>query len=140
MHVGDMIEDATSQQDHVVKLKMETAQGHLLFFNTTRNNVPRWATAELLTKMYTSLVNLFVLFQAEVTQLEGSLDNSDQGHFPPYLIPDTTSLCDSLQLVKQLTQTNKGIVIIPLAGECPCSTCNQFQTIFYSSLYYILGK
>ncbi|XP_076101619.1 nonsense-mediated mRNA decay factor SMG5-like isoform X1 [Mytilus galloprovincialis] len=53
--------------------------------------------------------------QAEVTQLEGSLDNSDQGHFPPYLIPDTTSLCDSLQLVKQLTLTNKGIVIIPLA-------------------------
>lgn len=53
--------------------------------------------------------------QAEVTQLEGSLDNSEQGHFPPYLIPDTTSLCESLPLVKQLTQTSKGIVIIPLA-------------------------
>lgn len=53
--------------------------------------------------------------QAEVTQLEGSLDSNDQGHFPPYLIPDTSSLCDSLPLVKQLTQTSKGIVIIPLA-------------------------
>ena len=52
-----------------------------------------------------------------MTQLEGSLDSNDQGHFPPYLIPDTSSLCDSLPLVKQLTQTSKGIVIIPLAGK-----------------------
>ncbi|XP_062573765.1 nonsense-mediated mRNA decay factor SMG5-like isoform X1 [Saccostrea cucullata] len=53
--------------------------------------------------------------QAEVSQLEGSLEASDTPHFPPYLIPDTTCLCDSLHLVKQLTQGGKGILIIPIS-------------------------
>ncbi|XP_048734468.1 nonsense-mediated mRNA decay factor SMG5-like isoform X2 [Ostrea edulis] len=53
--------------------------------------------------------------QAEVSQLEGSLEAPDTPHFPPYLIPDTTCLCDNLHLVKQLTQSGKGILIIPIS-------------------------
>lgn len=53
--------------------------------------------------------------QAEVSQLEGSLEATDTPHFPPYLIPDTSCLCDSLHLVKQLTQSGKGILIIPIS-------------------------
>ncbi|KAJ8304270.1 hypothetical protein KUTeg_017853 [Tegillarca granosa] len=53
--------------------------------------------------------------QAEVNQLEGSLETSDHHSFPPYLIPDSAALCDSLQLVKQLTQTSRGIIVIPLS-------------------------
>lgn len=53
--------------------------------------------------------------QAEVSQLEGSLEATDTPHFPPYLIPDTSCLCDNIQLVKQLTQSGKGILIIPIS-------------------------
>lgn len=59
----------------------------------------------------------YLTFQAEVSQLEGSLEATDTPHFPPYLIPDTSCLCDSLHLVKQLTQSGKGILIIPISGE-----------------------
>ena len=58
--------------------------------------------------------------QAEVSQLEGSLEATDTPHFPPYLIPDTSCLCDNIQLVKQLTQSGKGILIIPISGKCFC--------------------
>lgn len=51
--------------------------------------------------------------QAEVSQLEGSLDTHDQSSFPPYLIPDPQCLCDSLTMVKQLLQSGKGILVIP---------------------------
>ncbi|KAK3097945.1 hypothetical protein FSP39_014736 [Pinctada imbricata] len=53
--------------------------------------------------------------QAEVSQLEGSLEKTDYTHFPPYLIPDTRCLCESLSFVRQLVQTGKGIIIIPLS-------------------------
>ncbi|XP_050402435.1 nonsense-mediated mRNA decay factor SMG5 [Patella vulgata] len=53
--------------------------------------------------------------QAEVNQLEGSLQSADQPTFPPYLIPDTSVLCNSLASIKQLTQQGRSIVIIPLS-------------------------
>lgn len=53
--------------------------------------------------------------QAEVSQLEGSLSNTDQAPFPPYLIPDTSSLCTTLHLIRQLAQSNRSIIVIPLA-------------------------
>ncbi|KAK3601212.1 hypothetical protein CHS0354_004412 [Potamilus streckersoni] len=53
--------------------------------------------------------------QAEVSQLEGSLQTSDQAVFPPYLIPDTSTLCTTLPLIRQLTQINRSIIVIPLA-------------------------
>jgi hypothetical protein len=58
-----------------------------------------------------------VCFQAEVSQLEGSLQTRDHTTFPPYLLVDSSALCDSLRLVKQLTHTSRGIIIIPLAGK-----------------------
>ncbi|XP_052824389.1 nonsense-mediated mRNA decay factor SMG5 [Octopus bimaculoides] len=52
--------------------------------------------------------------QAEVSQLEGSLE-IDQPIFPPYLVAHTSVLCDALPYLKQLTQTARCIIIIPLA-------------------------
>ena len=64
-----------------------------------------------------AIVIILVIFQAEVSQLEGSLEKTDTTHFPPYLIPDTKCLCESLNFVKQLVLTSKGIIIIPLSGK-----------------------
>ena len=62
------------------------------------------------------------MFQAEVSELEGSLSMSDSVPFPPYLIPDTSSLCAALPLIKKLSQTNRSIIVIPLAGKITCNT------------------
>ena len=54
--------------------------------------------------------------QAEVSQLEGSLvQSSDQPNLPPYLVPDASALCDGLPLIKQLANSARFIIIIPLA-------------------------
>ncbi|XP_060575819.1 nonsense-mediated mRNA decay factor SMG5-like [Ruditapes philippinarum] len=53
--------------------------------------------------------------QAEVSELEGSLSMTDSVPFPPYLIPDTSSLCAALPSIKKLSQTNRSIIVIPLA-------------------------
>lgn len=53
--------------------------------------------------------------QAEVSELEGSLSVTDHVPFPPYLIPDTSSLCAALHQIKKLSQTNRSIIVIPLA-------------------------
>ncbi|XP_025076614.1 protein SMG5-like isoform X1 [Pomacea canaliculata] len=53
--------------------------------------------------------------QAEVSQLEGCLESAQQPHFPPYVIVDAASLCTALGLVRELAQSSRCIVIIPLA-------------------------
>ncbi|XP_064609503.1 nonsense-mediated mRNA decay factor SMG5-like [Liolophura sinensis] len=53
--------------------------------------------------------------QAEVSQLEGSLQSENTPSFPPYLIPDTKVLCDHLPVFKHLTQSARCIIIIPLS-------------------------
>lgn len=53
--------------------------------------------------------------QAEVSQLEGCLESAQQPHFPPYAVVDATSLCSSLPLVRELAQSARCIIIIPLA-------------------------
>ncbi len=55
--------------------------------------------------------------QAEVHQLEGSLQSQDAPHLPPYIIPDASAFCENLQLIKQLANSARFIVIIPLAGR-----------------------
>ena len=59
-------------------------------------------------------------YQAEVSQLEGCLESTQQPHFPPYAIVDAASLCSHLPLVKELAQSARCIIIIPLAGETVC--------------------
>ena len=55
--------------------------------------------------------------QAEVSQLEGSLQSSAQRpSLPPYLVPDATVLCDNLNLLRQLAHCGRFIIIIPIAG------------------------
>ena len=53
--------------------------------------------------------------QAEVSQLEGSLQEADS--LPPYLVPDALSLCQNLNLIKQLVLSSGFILIIPVAGQ-----------------------
>ena len=55
--------------------------------------------------------------QAEVSQLEGSLQSADQPSLPPYLVPDASALCDNLAQVRSLAQSARFIMIIPLAGK-----------------------
>ena len=54
--------------------------------------------------------------QAEVSQLEGTLQSHDQVNLPPYLVPDATALCETLNLVKQLANSARFIIIIPIVG------------------------
>ena len=56
--------------------------------------------------------------QTEVNQLEGSVQAADHPTLPPYLVPDSCVLSDSLALVKQLAGSARFIVIIPLVGTC----------------------
>ena len=69
--------------------------------------------------------------QAEVSQLEGRLQgsptpaaggtkhsSSDHPNLPPYLVPDAPSICEHLHQIKQLTNSARFILIIPLAGTC----------------------
>ncbi|BFZ01958.1 hypothetical protein BsWGS_04997 [Bradybaena similaris] len=53
--------------------------------------------------------------QAEVNELEGSLKTSEHWVFPPYVVADDTALCNYLGKVKELTQTARCIVVIPVA-------------------------
>ncbi|XP_052793793.1 nonsense-mediated mRNA decay factor SMG5-like [Mya arenaria] len=53
--------------------------------------------------------------QAEVSQLEGNLSQPETAPFPPYVIPDATSLCTALPNVRRLAQSNRTIIVIPLA-------------------------
>jgi protein SMG5 len=56
--------------------------------------------------------------QAEVSQLEGSLQSQDaasHASLPPYLVIDAPSVCDHLALIKQLAASSRFIVIVPLA-------------------------
>ena len=70
-------------------------------------------------------------YQAEVSQLEGCLESTQQPHFPPYAIVDAASLCSHLPLVKELAQSARCIIIIPLAGESVClSVCLSVLCVF----------
>ena len=60
------------------------------------------------------------VLQAEVSQLEGHLSSSESAPFPPYVIPDSTCLCTALSSLKKLAQSNRTIIVIPLAGMCVC--------------------
>jgi hypothetical protein len=77
--------------------------------------------------------------RAEVTQLEGTLQQQQAGgssassgsedkgqsaggpgssaDLPPYLVPDAPTLCDHLNLLKQLATSSRFIIIIPLTGR-----------------------
>ncbi|MGH0181903.1 UNVERIFIED_CONTAM: hypothetical protein FKN15_008355 [Acipenser sinensis] len=50
----------------------------------------------------------------EVSQLEGSLQQPKaQSSMSPYLVPDTTALCQHLGLIRQLAGSGRFIIIIP---------------------------
>ncbi|XP_039608358.1 protein SMG5 [Polypterus senegalus] len=50
----------------------------------------------------------------EVSQLEGSLQQpKTQTSMSPYLVPDTTTLCQHLGLIRQLASSGRFIIIIP---------------------------
>ncbi|XP_058863332.1 nonsense-mediated mRNA decay factor SMG5-like [Acipenser ruthenus] len=52
--------------------------------------------------------------QLEVSQLEGSLQQPKaQSSMSPYLVPDTTALCQHLGLIRQLAGSGRFIIIIP---------------------------
>lgn len=62
-------------------------------------------------------MSLYVCFQLEVSQLEGSLQQPKaQSAMSPYLVPDTQALCQHLALVKQLATSGRFIIIIPRTG------------------------
>ena len=66
--------------------------------------------------------------QAEVSQLEGTLQSHDQVNLPPYLVPDATALCETLNLVKQLANSARFIVIIPIVGKCTTDGTRAYNT------------
>jgi protein SMG5 len=51
--------------------------------------------------------------EAEISQLESSYRSEDL-NWSPYLIADTTALCESLKLVQELARSSKFIIIVPL--------------------------
>ena len=72
-----------------------------------------------------------------MSQLEGSLSSTDPVPFPPYLIPDTSSLCTTLPLIRQLAQSNRSIIVIPLAGEF-VDWLQSLKQFFISVSFHIL--
>ncbi|XP_076443287.1 nonsense-mediated mRNA decay factor SMG5-like isoform X2 [Babylonia areolata] len=90
-----------TQKDHKVEEDEILAQERMRDADTRRNQLMR-DMAQL-------------RLQAEVSQLEGCLESSQQPHFPPYAIVDATSLCSALTLVKELAHSARCILIIPLA-------------------------
>ena len=54
--------------------------------------------------------------QAEISQLENSLKN-EEFSLPPYLVVDSTVLCQNLNLIQQFVQSQRFIVVIPLVGQ-----------------------
>ena len=59
-----------------------------------------------------------IFYQAEVKELEGSLNTNDTNSmFPPYVLVDHAALCEHLTTVKELAASARCIVVIPLAGE-----------------------
>lgn len=64
-----------------------------------------------------SLSVFLYVFQLEVSQLEGSLQQPKaQSAMSPYLVPDTQALCQHLAVVKQLATSGRFIIIIPRIG------------------------
>jgi len=79
--------------------------------------------------------------QDEVSRLEGSLAEhsgcSEPGHrrstvLPPYVVPDGRTLCDHLNVVKQLAASSRFIVVIPIDGL----HCHSFHFQFSSSFSF----
>lgn len=63
----------------------------------------------------------FLCLQLEVSQLEGSLQQPKaQSSMSPYLVPDTTVLCQHLGLLRQLAASGCFIIIIPRTGQPTC--------------------
>lgn len=59
-----------------------------------------------------------VLWQLEVSQLEGSLQQPKaQSSMSPYLVPDAAALCQHLGLIRNLAASGCFIVIIPRTGR-----------------------
>ncbi|XP_067932030.1 nonsense-mediated mRNA decay factor SMG5-like [Watersipora subatra] len=52
--------------------------------------------------------------QAEVSQLEDSVHSNMNRNLPPYLVPDSSALLDTMHMIKQLVYSSKFIIIIPL--------------------------
>ncbi|KAL8616684.1 hypothetical protein ACOMHN_031666 [Nucella lapillus] len=90
-----------TQRDDKVEGDVKLAQERMRDADTRRNQLMR-DMAQL-------------RLQAEVSQLEGCLESNQQPHFPPYAIVDASSLCSALTLVKELAQSARCILIIPLA-------------------------
>lgn len=66
-------------------------------------------------------VSVYMCFQLEVSQLEGSLQQPKaQSAMSPYLVPDTQALCQHLALIKQLASSGRFIIIIPRTGMAAC--------------------
>lgn len=57
-----------------------------------------------------------LVFQAEVSQLKDSVHSGMNRNLPPYLVPDSTALLDTMHLIKHLVYSAKFIIIIPLCG------------------------
>ncbi|CAF0946867.1 unnamed protein product [Brachionus calyciflorus] len=51
--------------------------------------------------------------EAEISQLESTFKNEDF-NWSPYLIPDTSVLCDNLKMIQDLSRSNKFLIIVPL--------------------------
>jgi hypothetical protein len=59
---------------------------------------------------------LNIIKKAEISQLESTYKN-DETHWPPYLVPETSALCNNLKIIQDLSKTNKFIIIIPIVGK-----------------------
>lgn len=67
-----------------------------------------------------------------MSQLKDSVSTINR-NLPPYLVPDFSALLETLHLVKQLVQSSKFIVIIPLCGMW--STCIASRSWMISACF-----
>ena len=52
-----------------------------------------------------------------MSQLKDTVHSNMNRNLPPYLVPDSSALLETMHLIKQLVYSSKFIIIIPLCGK-----------------------
>ncbi|XP_013793365.2 protein SMG5-like [Limulus polyphemus] len=55
--------------------------------------------------------------KAEVNELESKVRSGQCPQLSPYLVPDISSFCQNLALLKQLRLSKRFIIVVPSVGE-----------------------
>ncbi|KAF6039138.1 SMG5 [Bugula neritina] len=91
MFFGPQLDSSNQDQDAQVKMEDEDARKNQLMKDMAQ-----------------------LRLQTEISQLKDSIHSNSNRNLPPYLVPDSSALLDTMHLIKRLVYSSKFIIIIPL--------------------------